>query len=212
MHEYNGELERVMTPTALSRRYHISRYNVYYWMKKLNLGFKEGRFWYLTHDHQQTILELARDRYSDRRVGTNPKAYVERQNATASEERILADLKVDVFKAEKIQLLLDYRRAQVVLRLMETISDYKDTYGELPDYERVMLIFASLLERKFVGQLAIARGFPLYLFVVPEDPEAFTIVFEVTKRIFYLDVYAEIYRKHPDLKLDTKYLQLHRSD
>lgn len=211
MQELNGGLKKTMTPTELSRRHLISRYNVYYWMKQRNLGFKKGRFWYLTVDDQKEILRLARNRYSDRRVGKNPKAYTERQNATASEEKILADLKVDVFTSEKILFLLDYGKSQVYMRLMETISDYKHDYGDLLDHERMLLIFADLLGSTCVGKLGYGETFPRYKFVVLDDPEAFTIVYSISKEIFYIDVYAEIHRKHPDLKLRTEYLRLQKA-
>lgn len=193
------------TPHEFAEKYGINQQNVYYWIRKYDLGYKDdSNYWWLTEEDQERLKELKEARSPAKQFAKEPHGKNTRKRGTESVDSIRAKLKLTRDDARVMNVLINYPLNEKVYGAITALCDFKEPHKDSFDHEKLLMIMGHILGLPKIGAIAMRDGYPFFKYVVPKRKDDFTVVFNLRTQVFYIDNVEKILERSRDLeKQDT---------
>lgn len=188
------------TPPEFASVYGINQQNVYYWIRRHGLGYKDSSgHWWLSKEDQERMLQLEEERSPAKKFAKDPHSKNVRKRATESIDSIMAKLGLEREHAKLFTLLINYPYNEELLSLVESFATFDAPYTSCFEHEKLLLMMGKLLNRHKIGAIAVKDGYPFFKFIEPTEKGGITVVYNVRTQIFYLDSVDKILERSKEL-------------
>lgn len=195
-----GAQSEDLTPPEFASRYGINQQNVYYWIRRHSMGYKDkSGHWWLTKEDQQRMLQLEEERSPAKKFAKDPHSKNVRKRATESIDSIIAKFSIGREKAKIFNLLINYPFNEELLNLIETFATFDEPYTKCFEHEKLLMMMGKMLGLSKIGAIAIKDGYPFFKFVEPRKKGDLTVVYNVRTQIFYIDSVEKILERSKEL-------------